>query len=187
VKLPGIGQRRRMYYSLNNFFEEHQYKRSNVWSFVKNPTYNFSSVTRNYYLGLGASSGSYNGKSFYFNTFSVPEYIKTAEYKLPVSLVMKVSEKLQKSFWLYWQLYETTINKNSFKDIFSSDIYNNFGFLLHLLKIFRFISTEDKDFIKLNTRGSHWIHLLQNYYALDYVNKIWSISKNTLWPEKIRL
>lgn len=187
VKLPDSVQRRRMYYFINEFFKEHQYIRSNVWSFVKNPAYNFSSVTRDYYLGLGTSSGSYNGKTFCFNTFSVPDYIKTARNQLPVSLAMKVSEKLQKNFWFYWQLYGTEIDKNYFNSLFASSIYKDFTLLINFIKLFGFISFENDNLIKLNTRGAHWVHLLQNYYALNYVDKIWTASKKNPWPEKVRL
>ena len=41
--------------------------------------------------------------------------------------------------------------------------------------------------LKLNKTGSHWIHLIQNYYALNYVNKIWPKCQITAWPEKISL
>lgn len=71
--------------------------------------------------------------------------------------------------------------------MFRSDIKKDFGFILKLIKIMGFIEYEDENIIKLNTKGSHWIHLIQNYYALEYVNKIWSVSKNNPWPDRIKL
>ncbi|MCK5044059.1 radical SAM protein [Candidatus Pacearchaeota archaeon] len=187
IKLPNHLQRRKMYYFINKFLYENGYSRTNVWSFIKNHKNNYSSVTRDYYLGLGASSGSYNGEIFYFNTFYVSEYIKSVNSRLPVSIAMNVSKKLEKNFWLYWQLYITIINKKSYKEMFRSDIKKDFGFILKLIKIMGFIEYEDENIIKLNTKGSHWIHLIQNYYALEYVNKIWSVSKNNPWPDRIKL
>ncbi len=187
MKLPNHLHRKKMYYFINKFLSENGYSRTNVWSFIKNHKNNFSSVTRDYYLGLGASSGSYNGETFYFNTFSLSEYIKSVNSKFPISIAMNVSKKLEKNFWLYWQLYNTTINKNSYKELFQANIEKDFKFSLKLIKMIRFIEHEDENIIKLNTKGSHWIHLVQNYYALKYVNKIWSVSKNNPWPDKIKL
>lgn len=187
LKLPNHSQRKKMYYFINNFLNENGYSRTNVWSFINNTQNNYSSVTRDYYLGLGTSSGSYNGEIFYFNTFSIPEYIKSVNSKLPISISMNISKKLEKYFWLYWQIYNTTINKNNYKKLFHSDLKKDFGIFLNIFKMMGFIENEKENIIKLNTRGSHWIHLVQNYYALEYVNKIWSVSKTNPWPDQIKL
>ncbi len=187
MKLPAHSQRKKMYYFLNKYLLENDYSKTNVWSFSKNNKNNYSSVTRDYYLGLGASAGSYNGNSFYFNTFSVSEYIKAVNTHLPISIIMNVSKKLEKNLWLYWQLYSTKINKIDFKNHFQSELKKDFPYILNLAKMLNFISNEDDEIIKLNIKGSHWIHLIQNYYALNYINKIWSVSKKEAWPEKIVL
>ncbi|MFH0792007.1 MAG: hypothetical protein V1905_02225, partial [bacterium] len=36
---------------------------------------------------------------------------------------------------------------------------------------------ETKDEIILTERGSFYIHLLQNYFILNYINKVWTIAK----------
>jgi len=187
IKLPNQKKRKQLYYFMNSFFEKKGYTRTNVWSFSKNHNNNYSSVTRDYYLGLGASSGSYNGQTFYFNTFSIAEYIQTLNSKLPISIAMQVSKKLEKNFWFYWQLYTTLINKNSYQELFNSKVEKDFAFILKLFKRLNYIENEDSSIIKLNTKGAHWIHLIQNYYALNYVNKIWTVSKRKAWPEKIIL
>ncbi|MFC2137383.1 coproporphyrinogen-III oxidase family protein [Bacteroidota bacterium] len=187
VKLPKQSLRKKMYYFINEFLNENGYNRTNVWSFSKNHKNNYSSVTRDYYLGLGASSGSYNGSTFYFNTFSVSEYIKTLNDKLPISIAMNVSKKLEKNFWLYWQLYNTIIDKNRYNIEFQTNIEKDHALILQLMNFFNFIGLKNDKKIELNTKGSHWIHLIQNYYALNYVNKIWSVSKNEAWPEKIKI
>ena len=188
IKLPKQSLRKKMYYFINDFLNDNGYTRTNVWSFSKNNKSNYSSVTRNFYLGLGASSGSYNGHTFYFNTFSIPEYIKVLnENKLPISIAMDVSKKLEKNFWLYWQLYTTCINKNSYHELFDSNLEKDFTFMLKLFKSLNYIEKENSNMMQLNTKGAHWIHLIQNYYALSYVNKIWSESKKNAWPEKIKI
>ena len=109
------------------------------------------------------------------------------EKRLPIALEMKVSKKLEKLFWLYWRLYETVIPIERYSVMFGSNIYKDFGFLLNLIKFLGFVKSADKDKIVLNKYGCHWIHLLQNYFALDYVSKIWSVCQKNPWPEKVNL
>lgn len=176
-----------MYYFINDFLKDNGYEKTTVWSFNKNRKETYSSVTRDYYLGLGAGAGSYNGSIFYFNTFSVSEYINSVNKILPISINMNVSKKLEKVFWLYWRLYETTIVKNIYKEMFHSNLEKDFGSILKLIRILGFVEYEDENILKLNTKGSHWIHLVQNHYALNYVSKVWSVSKNNPWPDQIKL
>jgi len=32
---------------------------------------------------------------------------------------------------------------------------------------------EDEFFFTLTERGCFWIHLVQNYFVLNYINKVW--------------
>jgi oxygen-independent coproporphyrinogen-3 oxidase len=187
LKLPNHFKRRKLYFFINDFLRSEGYKRTNVWSFSKHTGSGFSSVTRNYYLGIGAGSGSYKGDIFYFNTFSLPAYLDAVKNKLPISLAMKVSEKLQKNLWLYWQLYTTEVDVLEYQKLFNSSIKKDFGMMFRIFKLMNFIDEENDRFINLNTAGSHWIHLIQNYYALNYVTKIWERSKKEAWPEQIKL
>ncbi len=188
LKLPNNKVRKKMYYFISDFLMANGYERTNVWSFSRKcDKKTFSSVTRDYYLGLGAGAGSYNGNSFYFNTFSIPEYIQSVNTKLPISIKMEVSPKLKKLFWLYWRLYETKISKKEYYYKFQCDLQKDFSIILRLIRLLGYVDYENEDIIKLDNKGSHWIHLLQNQYALNYVNKIWSVSKKNPWPEKIKL
>jgi len=187
IKLPNNMIRRKMYYFIHSFLKDNGYERTTIWSFNKDHKETYSSVTRNYYLGLGAGAGSYNGTAFYFNTFSVPDYINSVKSSLPVSINMNISQKLERIFWLYWKFYETEISKKQYREMFKTDLENDFGSITKMIRFLRFIEIEDENIIRLNLKGSHWIHLIQNHYALNYVSKIWAASKSTPWPEKIVL
>ncbi|RJQ26579.1 MAG: radical SAM protein [Peptococcaceae bacterium] len=187
LKMPRHRVRRNMYYLIHDFLEKSGYIRSSVWSFGKAGTAPYSSVTRDYYLGFGPSAGTYTGEGFYFNVFSVPEYIKTAPQRKPVALEMKVGKRMEKIFWLYWRLYETFVPVSNYKKLYGNDIYADFGSLLKLIKALGFVGSEDEERFVLNKRGCHWIHLAQNYFALNYISKIWSIAQKNTWPGKITL
>ncbi len=185
--MPPMRLRRRMYYAICRFLHEHGYRQSSVWSFTRGPNGPYSSVSRNYYVGLGPSAATYTGDAFYFNTFSVREYIEAARERLPIALKMQVSHRLEKLFWLYWRLYEIEVPKREYQELFKADFPWDFELLLRLLELLGFGRKEFGDRFVLSSRGAHWIHLLQNQYALNYVNTIWSICQVIPWPNKVRL
>ena len=39
----------------------------------------------------------------------------------------------------------------------------------------------------LTERGAFWIHLLQNHYVLNYIDKVWRAAMQDPWPERITL
>jgi hypothetical protein len=46
---------------------------------------------------------------------------------------------------------------------------------------------KNNDKIQLTEKGAFWIHLAQNYFMLDYINKVWSKMKKESFPEKIEI
>ena len=46
---------------------------------------------------------------------------------------------------------------------------------------------DQEDHYALTERGAFWIHLMQNYYVLDYIDKVWSRSMREAWPGRIEL
>ena len=185
--MPDHKLRRKMYYIICTFFLERGYRQSSVWSFTRDTNDSYSSVSRDYYIGLGPSAGSYTGEAFYFNTFSLKEYIKTTGSRLPIALKMKVSPRLEKLFWLYWRLYETVIPDREFQRRFDSKLPWDFKLLQNFLKFIGFGSRISGRRFVLKPAGAHWIHLLQNQYALNYVNSVWTKCQSTPWPRKVKL
>ncbi|MGM5483147.1 MAG: coproporphyrinogen-III oxidase family protein [Nanobdellota archaeon] len=187
IKMPNFFTRKKMYYLICNKMKEAGYEQSSVWAFKKKSTNKFSSVTRDFYIGFGPSSGSYTGKNFYFNTFSLENYFKLSNKRKPVILKMSVDKKLTKLFWLYWRFYETKIPFEDYKRLFNSDVKEDFRFIFLVMKLLGFIYKENKDYLQLNMKGIFYIHLIQNIFALDYVNKIWSVCQKEINPKEVQL
>jgi len=188
LKLPNIFKRRKMYYYIHRYLEEKGFNQTSVWSFNKSGTTPYSSVTRDFYLGLGPGAGSYTKEGFYFNTFSVKEYVRMIEEdQLPIALKMDVSDRMARLFWLYWRLYETKISYEEYDRLFNGKAEKDFSAILKTIKLFRFADKNDGFGYRLNKRGTHWIHLLQNYFALNYVTEIWSAFKNNPHPDKVAI
>ena len=188
VVIPNQRRRWRMYRMLCETLADHGYVRASVWSFTRNHITPFSSVTRDRYLGFGAGAASYNGGSFTFNTFSVPAYADAVEDgRFPTAIGMPVSATLDRMFWLYWRLYETRVPKAAYRDLFDRDPERDFAGIFRLLRALGFVENESADWLALNTRGCHWVHLAQNLLALNDVNTVWSAARATAFPDRIAL
>ncbi len=186
LRMPNVKVRRRIYKTIHDYFLANRFKRVSVWAFKKGALPRYSSVTRDYYIGLGAGAASCLPGIFYFNTFSVNEYIESLTLgKLPVAIKMDIEKSLANYYWLYWRLYDTYIPKKKLRELFGR-YDRKLLFLMKtgkMLKLFK----ETGEKICLTERGSFWVHLMQNYYFLDYVNKVWSIAMNEPWPERIEI
>ena len=103
VILPNSIQRKRFYYYICKKLKDNGYQQISVWGFLKNGKTKYSSVTRDYYLGIGPSAATFTGKQFLFNTFNLQHYQNQIDLgKNPYSIILNVSENLRKLFWLYW-------------------------------------------------------------------------------------
>jgi len=186
VKMPNIFTRRRMYRAIHDFCLENGFQRVSVWGFKRGDDPIYSSVTRDNYVGLGAGAGSYIPGAFYFNTFSVEEYIKTClNDRLPVAFKMDFNESMAQYYWLYWRIYETYIPEKRLFEIFI-DKDKRIRPLLWLAGLFG-LYEEDAEQICLTERGAFWLHLMQNYFALKYIDKMWSIAMKEAWPQEIEI
>lgn len=186
VKMPNIKERKKLYYFIHNYLNDKGFKRVSVWGFKKDNVPRYSSVTRDNYIGFGAGAASHMTDSFNLNTFSVNEYInRCSSNRFPTALHMKFSQEMKSYFWLYWRFYDTHINKGELIKIFRQ----NDNRLNNVLKVVKFLDLiqQDNDNIELNLKGAFWIHLIQNYFSLNYINKIWSIAMREPFPEKIVL
>lgn len=184
VKMPNVLQRRKMYKAIYEYCLQQGFERISVWGFKKGHTPRFSSVTRDQYIGFGPGAGTYVGDGFYFNTFSVPDYIETClDNRVPIALKLNVTEALSKYYWLYWRLYDTYVPKEQLWEIFDRND-KKLKRSLALTKVLRMYEEEDL-FFKLTERGCFWIHLAQNYFVLHYINKVWYNAMKEPWPGEI--
>jgi len=186
VKMPSIVARRRMYRAIHRYCLDNGFERVSVWGFNRGDAPRYSSVTRDDYIGLGAGAGSHVPGAFYFNTFSVEEYIRTCLHdRLPVAFSMDVTGPLSRYYWLYWRLYDSYIPKAQLSERFRQD-GRRVRRLLALARLLGLCEEEDERFC-LTESGAFWLHLLQNYFALDYIDRVWSVAMAEPWPNEIRI
>jgi len=117
---------------------------------------------------------------------SIEEYIKKCcGGKLPIALKMNFTDSMSMYYWLYWRFYDTCIPKNHLFDLFGAE-NKKLNYLLWFLNVMKMVE-ESENQITLNKRGAFWLHLAQNYFSLNYINKIWSIARENPYPNRINI
>ncbi|MBN2015346.1 hypothetical protein JW766_00765 [Candidatus Dojkabacteria bacterium] len=183
--MPNIFIRRRVYKTIHSFLLSRGFNRVSVWGFKKGAVPRYSSVTRDFYVGFGAGAASNFPNMFYFNTFNVSEYIKTLlNNKLPISIEMNISKTLSKYYWFYWKLYDTYFSRHEINKVFGKD--KKISLIINIFKTLKLLGERNSKFA-LTERGSFWIHLAQNYFMLNYIDKVWTICMKEPWPERIEI
>lgn len=185
IKMPNFWVRRNFYKLFHDEFIKSGYSTSSVWSFTKNTNkkQKYSSVTRDNYIGIGAGAGSMFESIFYFNTFSIKEYNNMlSKGTLPVAINMPITKNLFRYYWLYWRLYETNFLLNDFNK------YADWKMRI-LFKISSLFGLCNKvnDRIVLPENVAFWVHLAQNYFILNYINKVWTVMKKEPFPAEIKI
>jgi oxygen-independent coproporphyrinogen-3 oxidase len=185
VGFPSLSLRRHMYRAIHDDACARGLRRVSVWGFKRDAIERFSSVTRDDYIGIGAGSATRLPGQLHFNTFSVPDYIGACNASsLPVALVMPLTAMMEAWYWLYWRFYDTEVPKAALRDYFGDD-----PTVRRLFKAAAALQllTDIGDSYLLTERGAFWIHLLQNYYILNYINTVWTNAMRTPWPGRIEL
>jgi coproporphyrinogen III oxidase-like Fe-S oxidoreductase len=184
---PDVFERRRMFKKIEHVFQQVGFERTSVWAYTKLGVPKYCSVTVPRYIGLGASGGSYLDNVLYFNTFNVSEYIAALEEgRSPIGLSMALSRRMQMAGWLYWRIYETRFLKSDFRRRFGEDFDPVYGFLTKVFAAIGFLS-EKEDEVVLSNRGAYWLHVLQDLFSIEYVSKLWGVSKRDPWPSRVVL
>ena len=189
VEMPPLKLRKQMYYFIHDYLLNQGFKRVSVWSFKKeDERHRYSSVTRERYIGFGPGAGSYFESSFTLNTFSVTEYINSIKQSgQAIALEMPFSRPLSIYYDLYWRIYDTMIPKtrNLNKCTYKLDELSIIKFFIFFSKKYGLI-IENKDHYSMTRNGAFWIHLMQNYFSLRYINKIWTTAMQKAWPQSIK-
>ncbi|MEZ5116437.1 MAG: radical SAM protein [Candidatus Nanopelagicales bacterium] len=86
--------------------ELHGYHRDSVWTFRREGAPGYTSITRPYYLGLGAGAATFTGESFLLNHFGLAQYdADVTRGELPVALAAHLTGARAALFRAFWQAY----------------------------------------------------------------------------------
>jgi len=164
--------------------QEAGYRRTAVWSFSKPQSARYTTVTKESFVGIGVSATTVIGDYFSVNTFSVPEYIRTADKGLRSALATRLDTRDKMAYWLFWRLYDLTIDTDKFKAIFDRGLPHHIQGLLSLLSLLGAAKRQGDTFY-LTERGAYLFHLIEKEYTHAYLERLWGAGLKEAWPKRV--
>jgi len=183
----GSKMQENMLESLIQISREKGFMRASVWTFVKKNSSQYSSVTRDNYIGLGPSAASLDSHTFKINTFSVGEYNACLKHnRIPTALTLKFDNRRRALYWLFWSAYNLQLGRKSFRDLFDTELDSFFRLEIFLGKKLGIIE-EDGQGYHITERGARLYHMMEQVYTHQYIDKTWRTSMEDPWPRKLIL
>jgi oxygen-independent coproporphyrinogen-3 oxidase len=82
------------------------YRRDSVWTFVRDGSPTYTSITRPYYLGVGAGAATFAGELFAVQHFGLAQYrAAITAGRLPIALVAHLPGVAATAYRAFWQGY----------------------------------------------------------------------------------
>ncbi len=180
-------QKRRLLDDITKYCLEKGYVRDSIWTFSGGKDAQYSSMTRDNFLGFGASATTLLRDQFKINTFSVEEYCRRVdEGKLPTSLTIRFTRRQRMVYYLFWTAYSMEVNAAEFKKFFGVSLKKMYGAELTIAKWLGFV-TETEGIYRMTLKGAFYYHYYENFYTLAYIDKMWGIMRREAFPERIEL
>ncbi len=180
-------EKRALLDAITKYCMEKGYTRSSIWTFSNEKNANYSSMTRNNFLGFGCSATTLLKDQFKINTFSVEEYCNRVDAKkLPTSLTLRFSARQRMVYFLFWTAYSTKVDSADFERFFGVPLNKMYGLELKLAKLLGFVKEKDGVY-SMTLKGAFYYHYYENFYTLAYIDKMWGIMRKEAFPEEIKL
>ncbi len=180
-------EKRRLLDAITHYCMDKGYTRNSIWTFSSEKDSNYSSMTRDNFLGFGCSATTLLKERFQINTFSVEEYCKRVEGgKFPTSLTIRFSLRQRMVYYLFWTAYSTKVDADDFEKFFGIPLKDMYGVELSIAKFLGFI-IEENGIYRMTLKGAFYYHYYENFYTLAYIDKMWGIMRKEAFPEKIVL
>jgi oxygen-independent coproporphyrinogen-3 oxidase len=184
--MPNLRVRRAQYQAIHKWCGEHGFERVSVWGFKRGNVPRYSSVTRDGYIGIGPGAGSHLPDGFVLNTFDLNQWILAIdEGRTGIALRMPFTHSMTGWWWLYWRFYDTRIPLDDLDMALGSDALKARRWLRLIEGVG--LAIRNGEHLELTEEGAFWLHLAQNYFALNYVNKLWTEARKEPWPQAITI
>lgn len=179
--------KKKMLKDLVEYCSEINIDRTSVWTFAKRDTKKYSSVTRDTFLGFGVSATSLLKESFKINTFSINEYIKRVDVGLlPTSLTTNFTKRQRAVYYLFWGAYSMKIHLDKFEKIIDEPLNKLFSFEFLLAEKAGFCRKNGK-YYEVTDKAAYIYHFIEQVYTTEYIDRMWNVSRNVAFPERIVL
>jgi oxygen-independent coproporphyrinogen-3 oxidase len=179
--------KKKMLKNLTEYCHNSNIIRTSVWTFAKLGTEKYSSVTRDAFLGFGVSATTLLKDSFKINTFSIDEYIKRIDLNLlPTSLTLNFTKRQRAVYYLFWSAYSMRIDMDRFKNIIGVPLKAMFSLEFLLAQKTKLVR-KNGNMYELTNKAANFYHFIEQVYTTAYIDKMWNISRNIAFPDKIIL
>ncbi len=186
VKSMPKRQKHKLLDDITKYCNSKGYSRNSIWTFSCDEA-EYSSMTRENFLGFGCSATTLLHDQFKINTFDVESYCKRVdEKKLPTSLTIRFIKRQRMIYWLFWTAYSTKVDERDFEKFFGVSLKKMYGFELFMAKLLGFIK-EKNGVYEMTLRGAFYYHYFENFYTLSYIDKMWGVMRKEAFPPKIEL
>jgi oxygen-independent coproporphyrinogen-3 oxidase len=187
VKSMPKKQKRELLDLITAYFHQKGYHRSSIWTFSNKKEAQYSSMTRDNFLGFGCSATTLLKEQFKINTFSVDDYCKRInDDDLPTSLTIKFSQRQRMVYYLFWTLYSLQLDEKKFEQFFGVSLKEMYGFEFWLAQKFGLL-TRENGIYSMTMKGAFYYHYYEQFYTLSYIDKMWGIMRKEAFPECIEL
>lgn len=187
VKTMPKKEKRELLDSITKYCMSNGYSRNSIWTFSSESDANYSSMTRDNFLGFGCSATSLFKGQFKINTFDVESYCeRICSGNLATSLTIRFTKRQRMIYWLFWTAYSTRVNSSDFEKFFGVPLKKMYGFELWIAKRLGFINEHDGTY-EMTLKGAFYYHYYENFYTLSYIDKMWGIMRKDAFPEQIKL
>ena len=180
-------EKRKLLDAITQYCYDKGYSRSSIWTFSSESEADYSSMTRETFLGFGCSATSLFRGQFKINTFDVPSYCERIRSGKPAtSLTIRFTRRQRMVYWLFWTAYSTKVKADDFEKFFGVPLKNMYGFELWAAKRAGFVTQHDGTY-EMTSKGAFYYHYYENFYTLSYIDKMWGIMREEAFPERIEL
>ncbi len=152
----------------------HGYERRSVWTLNRRDAPTSSSITREFYLGLGAGSASYTGQEFWVNHFSVPRYVDAvARGGLPVAKQIRLPVSISAAYYLFWRSYASRLDLRRLDELFGARAGLVTRAALLLFAGAGLVERGGAE-VTLSRRGRHVYHDVERWITYHFIEPLWA-------------
>lgn len=178
-------EKRNLLDQITTYCAEKGYHRDSIWTFAKEPTARYSSMTRANFLGFGCSATTLLQDQFKINTFSVSAYCSCIQQKkLPTSLTCRFTKRQRMIYYLFWTAYSTRLEEKDFLEFFHEELSTYYGKELWLAQKLGFLTKQGTCY-EMTLKGAFYYHYYEHFYTLSYIDQMWSVMRKEAFPDRI--
>ena len=179
--------KRKLLDAITQYCLEKGYSRNSIWTFSSKPNANYSSMTRDNFVGFGCSAASLFKEQFKINTFDVDSYCERIRSgNLATSLTIRFTKRQRMIYWLFWTAYSTRVNAKDFEKFFGVPLKKMYGFELWAAEQLGLVRKHNGTY-EMTPKGAFYYHYYENFYTLSYIDRMWGIMRKEAFPEQLRL